>query len=93
MDDRTANIGANGFTTGLIKADNGDLYSYSCGAVYGRFCSGINKAIGILRIKSGQTEFDETYFLNIEEKTNGGKIFWFDYVGNGKALARIYYAG
>ncbi|MCT4644062.1 MAG: DUF4374 domain-containing protein [Carboxylicivirga sp.] len=89
MDDRTANIGANGFTTGLIKADNGDLYSYSCGAVMAGFAPASTKPSGILRIKSGQTEFDDTYFLNIEEKTNGGKIFWFDYVGNGKALARI----
>lgn len=89
MDDRTSNIGANGFTTGLITADNGDIYSYSCGSVMAGFSPGSTKPSGILRIKDGETEFDADYFLNIEDMTNGGKIFWFDYVGNGKALARI----
>ncbi|MCG8580064.1 MAG: DUF4374 domain-containing protein [Bacteroidales bacterium] len=89
MDERTGNIGANGFSTGLIQADNGDLYSYSCGAVMAGFAPASGKPSGILRIKNGETVFDDSYFLNIEEKTNGGKIFWFDYAGNGKALARI----
>ena len=88
-DTRTSNIGTNGFTTGLIEADNGDLYSLSCGAFMAGFSPAATKPSGILRIKSGTTEFDASYFFNIEEATNGGKLFWFDYIGNNKAIARI----
>ena len=88
-DPRTSNIGVNGSTTGIIEADNGDLYSFSCGAEMAGFSPKSTKPSGILRINSGETEFDESYFFNIEEATDGGKIFWFDYVGDNKAIARI----
>ncbi len=88
-DDRTCNIGVNGITTGLIEAEGGDLYSFSCGAVSAGFSPAAAKPSGILKIKGGTTEFDKDYFFDIEAATNGGEIFWFDYVGNNKALARI----
>ena len=88
-DPRTSNIGVNGATTGLIEADNGDLYSFSCGATMAGFAPASTKPSGILRIKSGETEFDADYFFNVEEAPNGGKLFWFDYVGDNKAIARI----
>jgi hypothetical protein len=89
MDTRTSNIGVNGATTGLIEADNGDLYSFSCGAEMAGFAPASTKPSGILRIKAGTTEFDADYFFNIEDATDGGKIFWFDYIGGNKAIARI----
>lgn len=88
-DPRTSNIGVNGATTGLIEADNGDLYSFSSGAEMAGFAPAATKPSGVLRIKAGETEFDDSYFFNITEATNGGSIFWFDYVGNNKAIARI----
>ncbi|MFW6289482.1 MAG: DUF4374 domain-containing protein [Mariniphaga sp.] len=88
-DPRTSNIGVNGATTGLIEAENGDLYSFSSGAEMAGFMPKSSKPSGILRIKAGQTDFDESYFFNISEATDGGNIFWFDYVGNNKAIARI----
>lgn len=88
-DDRTSNIGVNGATTGLIEADNGDLYSFSCGARMAGFAPAATKPSGILRIPAGSDEFDANYFFDVEAATNGGKLFWFDYVGDGKALARI----
>jgi hypothetical protein len=88
-DPRTANIGVNGATTGLIEADNGDLYSFSSGSAMAGFWPKTTKPSGILRIKAGQTEFDASYFFNITEATGGGNIFWFDYLGNNKAIARI----
>ncbi len=88
-DVRTSNIGVNGMTTALIEAENGDLYSSSNGSISGGFNPPSTKPSGILKIKDGETEFDTDYFFNIEEATNGGKLFWFDYVGNNKALARI----
>lgn len=88
-DDRTSNIGVNGATTGLIEADNGDLYSFSSGAEMAGFAPASTKPSGILRIPNGETEFDEDYFFNVEEITGGEKLFWFDYVGDNKAIARL----
>lgn len=87
--DKTANIGNNGFTTGLISTDNGDLYSYSNGRMTAGYYPPSTKPSGILRIPADATEFDEDYFFNITEKTDGGFIFWFDHIGGNKALARI----
>lgn len=88
-DTRTSNIGVNGSTTGLIETDNGDLYSFSCGAIEAGFSVNSSKPSGILKIKAGETEFDTNYFFNVEAADNGGKIFWFDYVGGNKAIARL----
>jgi PKD repeat protein len=88
-DSRTSNIGVNGATTGLIQVDNGDLYSFSCGAEMAGFAPASAKPSGVLRIPSGSTDFDDSYFFNVEEATNGGKIFWMDYLEGNKVLARI----
>lgn len=88
-DPRTSNIGVNGATTGIIETENGDLYSYSSGAEMAGFAPASTKPSGILKINSGETDFDANYFFNIESATNGGKLFWFDYVGNNKAIGRI----
>lgn len=88
-DDRTSNIGVNGATTGFIKNDSGDLYSFSCGAVMAGFTEAATKPSGVLKIKSGETEFDSDYFFNVEEATNGGRLFSLDYAGGNKAIARI----
>lgn len=88
-DTRTSNIGVNGSTTGLIEAENGDLYSFSAGALSAGFSPASTKPSGILRIKNGETEFDSSYFFDIEAATNGSKLFWFDYIGNNKAIARL----
>lgn len=88
-DPRTGNIGVNGGTTGLVEAENGDLYSFSCGAVMAGFAPASTKPSGILRIKAHETDFDPSYFFNIEAATNGGRLFWFDYLGDNKAIARI----
>ena len=88
-DTRTSHIGVNGMTTSLITTDSGDIYSYSNGTVSGGFNPASTKPSGILKIANGETEFDEDYFFNIEEATDGGTVFWFDYVSNNKAIARI----
>lgn len=88
-DPRTSNIGVNGSTTGMIETESGDLYSYSCGAEMAGFAPAATKPSAILKINSGETDFDASYFFDIEAATNGGKLFWFDYVGNNKAIGRI----
>ena len=88
-DERTSNIGTNGHTTGLIKADNGNLYSYSGSTTLAGYYPAATKPSGILKINNDTQDFDEDFFINVTEKTNGGSLFWFDYVGNNKVLARI----
>lgn len=88
-DDRTSNIGVNGATTGLIEADNGNLYSFSCGAKMAGFTTASAKPSGILRINANETEFDSTYFLDVEATTGGARIFSLDYAGGTKAIARV----
>lgn len=87
-DTRTSPIGVNGHSTGIEKTETGDIYSFSTSALSAGFTAA-TKPSGILRIKNGATEFDTDYFFNIEEATSGGKLFWMDYIGNGKAIARI----
>jgi len=87
-DNRTSNIGVNG-NIGLIKTDNGDIYSMSNGSIAAGFSPGSTEPSAMLRINNNETEFDANYFFDIEAATNGGKIFWFDYVGDNKAIARI----
>ncbi len=87
-DDRTSSIGTFGPSTGIEQAENGDIYSYSAASeTSGIF--GATKPSGVLKISNGSTDFDTEYFFDVENTTNGGKIYWMDYIGNGKALARI----
>jgi hypothetical protein len=88
-DNRISNIGAHGATSGLILTDVGDLYGFSNGEISAGFFPASTNPSAIVRIAKGETEFDANYLLDIEASTDGGKIIWFDYVGNEKALARI----
>lgn len=88
-DDRTSNIGVNGATTGMIKTDGGDIYSFSCGAEMAGFAPASTKPSGVLKINNGDLNFDASYFFDIEAATGGGKLFWMDYVGGSKAIGRI----
>lgn len=88
-DSRTGTAGAYASNDALLKADNGDMYTYSPTAI----SSGIAptaKPSGILRIKNGTTDFDKDYFFNIEAATGGYKIAHMKYVGGNKAIAQIY---
>lgn len=87
-DTRTSPIGINGNITGIVKDENDNIYSYSSSALTAGFTSA-TKPSGILKIKSNATEFDKNYFFDVENATNGGKVYWMSYVGNGKAIARI----
>ncbi len=88
-DERTSNIGVNGSTTGLIKTDAGDIYSFSSGAYLAGFLPVTTKPSGVLKVASGTTDFEESYFFNVEEAENGGILFWMDYLEGNKAIARV----
>lgn len=87
-DARTGYIGTHGATTGLVRNEFGDLYSFSSTSTVAGL-SQADKPSGILKIKTGETDFDTDYFFNVEEATGGDKIFRMHYLGNGKAYARL----
>lgn len=73
-DPRTSTFGMYYANTNFVRTSNGDIYGFSCNSYAGGFIPTENVPAGVLRIKSGETEFDTDYFLNTEESILGGKI-------------------
>ena len=86
-DERVGPIG--GFVTksGLIKDESGDIYAVSHSNPANGFSQFTNDS-GILRIISGETEFDPDYYFDVEDIA-GGNVVHLMYLGNGKAFAEI----
>lgn len=85
--DKTASLGysiinSHGFT------ENGDLYLVSCNSDYWA----ANEAMpsGIVRIKAGTSEFDNSYFLNMTLKLGGSHTGGMVYAGNSKAIVQVF---
>lgn len=87
-DTRTGPSGAFNTRSGLFKTESGDLYAVSNSSFYNGY-SQSTKPAGILKIASGTTVFDASYFFNTDIATNGGKIAHAIYIGNGKLFAAI----
>ncbi|MHA4894155.1 DUF4374 domain-containing protein [Pedobacter sp. PWIIR3] len=95
-DTRTSFIGRY-FTDGLGVVENGDCYAFSSSvaadddpatvAVDVKMTS--TKPSAITRIKAGTTEFDQSYFMNFEEASNGYVITNWLYIGQNKFIANI----
>lgn len=88
-DNRTSYIGAY-FTNGLYQDEQGDAYGFSSAAATSNGVVTSTKPSAAVRIKKGVTEFDQSYFFNIQEKSGGYKIASSSYIANGKALLRMY---
>jgi len=87
-DTRTGPSGAFNTRSGLFKTEGGDLYTVSTSSFSNGY-SQSTKPAGILKIASGTTAFDASYFFNTDAATNGGKIAHAIYIGNGKLFAEI----
>ncbi len=87
-DTRVGPIGGFNIKSGLIQDESGNIYAVSHSNPANGY-SQSTKPSGILRIKNGETEFDETYFFDIEEATEGFNATHLVYLGNGKAFAEI----
>ncbi|MFT4017937.1 MAG: DUF4374 domain-containing protein, partial [Agriterribacter sp.] len=91
-DNRTSSIGLY-FQNGLAVVDNGDVYAFSPANTVGK--SGTeqffnsSKPSSITRIKSGTTEFDQTYLFNVEAVSEGAYIAGWIYVGNNTVVAAL----
>lgn len=80
-DQRTGMLfGGQATNAGMIKTANGDIYIQAKGTTN----SGGNAPSGVLRIKSGTTEFDDDYFFDLNDAT--GNICYGIYQLNGKTF-------
>jgi hypothetical protein len=93
-DNRTSFIGRY-FTDGLSVVENGDVYAFSSAVAT---ASGVNSAgtatstlsstkpSAITRIKSGTSEFDQSYYFNFEAASSGMNITNWLYLGSNTYL-------
>ncbi len=88
-DNRTSFIGAY-FNNGLQVVENGDIYGFSPATATNSGTPTTTKPSAFVRIKKGTTEFDQSYFFNVQEKSGGYKIAQQTYFGNGKFLLTMY---
>ncbi|WP_289660917.1 DUF4374 domain-containing protein [Flavobacterium panacagri] len=88
-DNRTSYLGAY-FTNGLFQDEKGDAYGFSgaIGTANGVVTS--TKPSAVIKISKGTTEFDKSYFFNVQEKSGGYKISSTSYISNGKFLLLMY---
>ncbi|SDZ89524.1 DUF4374 domain-containing protein [Pedobacter hartonius] len=88
-DNRTSFIGRY-FTDGLAVVENGDTYAFSSSvAVSSGTTLTSTKPSAITRIKSGTTEFDQTYFMDFEAASNGYVITDWLYLGSNNFVANV----
>lgn len=87
-DDRTGPIGGFNTKCGLTKTANGDIYALSHSNPANGYSQTTKKG-GILRIKSGQTTFDQDYFFDVESVTGGKNISHLKYLDNNRAFAEV----
>ncbi|URM36360.1 DUF4374 domain-containing protein [Flavobacterium anhuiense] len=88
-DNRTSYLGAY-FTNGLFQDENGDAYGFSGAIATSNAVMTSTKPSAIVRIKKGTTEFDKSYFFNVQEKSGGYKISSTTYISKGKFLLLMY---
>jgi hypothetical protein len=88
-DDRTSSIGRYYSYNALEIDEKGDIYTFSPSSLACGYAPVPAKNSGILRIKSGMTVFDTSYFIDFETLSGGYKINDLFYVGNGKAVVKV----
>lgn len=75
-----------------IWADNNDdVYVFS--PSYAKTMTGVQQTTlpaGVMRIKKGESDFDSTYYFNIEEKTDGKSFMRCWYIGGDYFLLQMY---
>lgn len=88
-DNRTSFIGSY-FNNGLAVDENGDAYGFSPASASNSGAATSKKPSAFVRIKKGTTEFDQSYFFNVQEKSGGYHIANLTYLSKGKALLYMY---
>ncbi|MDQ0109456.1 hypothetical protein J2T02_004600 [Chitinophaga terrae (ex Kim and Jung 2007)] len=88
-DNRTSYLGAY-FNNGLAVTDNGDIYGYSPAAATNSSKYISKNPSAMVRILKGTTEFDKSYFFNVQEKSGGYHIAAQTYLTGSKFLLAMY---
>ncbi|AWW29703.1 hypothetical protein DN752_05955 [Echinicola strongylocentroti] len=88
-DDRTSYIGRY-FTEGLTEVENGDVYAFSSSVATTNGDASSSLPSAFVRIKAGETEFDDSYYFNIEEVADGYHVTDKTYLGNGKFVVNMH---
>lgn len=88
-DNRTGYIGAY-FNDGLVETENGDVYGFSPAAATNNGAYTSTKPSAIIRILKGTTEFDQSYFFNVEQESGGHHIAAQTYLGKGIFILQMY---
>lgn len=83
-DNRTSYIGAYFGMFGVDQLDNGDVYTFSTAP------TGSTKPSAVLKIKNGTTEFDKSYFFNLEAASGGHKLVRSSHISGNLFLAEMY---
>jgi len=73
-DTRTTAIGQYYTNTGMVRTQSGDVYTFSSNSVTTGYKPIASAHSGILRIKKGTSEFDASYFFDIESSELQGKV-------------------
>jgi len=89
-DNRTSYIGYYFAQNGLREIENGDVYAFSNAQVTGAGVTPSKKPSAVIKIKKGESEFDKSYFFNIETASGKHHLYREDYLGNGKFLLLMY---
>jgi len=84
-DNRTSFIGAY-FTDGLEVDEKGDIYAYASPTATSNGTITSTTPCAFMRINSGTTAYDQSYFFNISEKSGSSYIRYKLYLGNGVFL-------
>lgn len=88
-DNRTSYLGAY-FTNGLSVTENEDAYGFSSAAATNSGVVTTTKPSAIVRILHGTTEFDKSYFFNVQEASGGHHIATHTYLGDNMFLLMMY---
>ncbi|MFV0589930.1 MAG: DUF4374 domain-containing protein [Draconibacterium sp.] len=87
-DGRTGPVGGWGTHSGLIKDESGNIYALSHTNPANGY-SQFTQDAAILRIKSGESNFDPDYIFSFDEVTGGKTTAHLVYLGNNKVFTEI----
>lgn len=89
-DDRAAICGNFNSFNGIYKVENGDMYTFSATAKANGYTVNSSKPGAMLRILAGETEFDQSYYFDVETAAGGFKPTRMFYLGGGKFFAQVH---
>jgi len=73
-DPRTTSAGMYYTNTGIIRTDSGNVYTFSSNALAAGYKVNTEAHSAILRINKGQTDFDSSYFFDVQASSLNGKV-------------------